>query len=91
MPLAVPMLGIEQKGHLTDCYLSFTKTDSHISKYKHTIIYSSTPNDSPPIPTQPQQWALHVEEPISTAPEDESGPSKFQFPRTNSTSSYIAV
>jgi hypothetical protein len=74
------MMWREQKDHLTDCYLHFTKTDDHNSKPKHTIAYSNTPDDSLPIPTPPQQWTLHEEEPTSTSPEDESGPSSSNFP-----------
>ena len=63
-------LWCEQKDHLTDCYFCSTKTDDHISKSKHTIVYPNTPDDSSPIPTPPQQWTLHEEKTTSTSPED---------------------
>ena len=89
MPFSVPMVLREQKDHLTDCCLCFTKTDGNNSKSKHNIVFPNTPDDSPPISTPPQQWTLHEEEATSTSAEDESGPFKFQFPGTNCTSSYI--
>ena len=59
------------------------KTDGHNSKYKSTIVYRSIPSairpvehdDSLPVPKPPQQWTLHEEEPTSTSPEDDPGPS----------------
>ena len=79
MPFAVPMVWREQKDHFTDSYLCFTKTEGHSSKSKHTIVYPSTPDDSPLIPMPPQQWTLHEEELISTSQEVESGPSSLIF------------
>ena len=59
------------------------KTDGHNSKSKHTIVYPNIPSalrpvehdDSLPTPKPPQQWTLNEEEPTSTSPDDEPGPS----------------
>jgi len=59
-----------------------TKIDGHNFKSKHIIVYPSIPSaprpvehgNSLPNPKPPQQWTLH-EEPNSTSPEDEPGPS----------------
>jgi hypothetical protein len=59
------------------------KTNGHNSKSKHTIVYPNIPSalrtvehdDSLPTSKPPQQWTLHEEEPTSTSPEDEPGPS----------------
>jgi len=74
----------KEQDRLTDCYFCLTKTDGHNSKSKHTIVYPNIPSalrpvehgDSLPNSKPPQQWTLQ-EEPNSTSPEDESGPSCF--------------
>ena len=82
MPFSVPMIWREQKDHLTDCYFCLTKVDGHNSKYKHIIVYPSIPSalrhvehDSLPITKPLQQGNLLADEPTSTSPEDEPGPS----------------
>ena len=53
--------------------------------YRRTIFYPNIPSAlrpvehdvSLPIRKAPQQWTLHDEEPTSTVPEDETGPSCF--------------
>ena len=62
IPFLVPMVRREQD-HLTGCRFCFTKTDSHNSKPKHTIVYPTIPSalrpvehdDSLPNPKPPQQ------------------------------------
>jgi hypothetical protein len=63
--------------------LLFNKKRWPYSKSKRNIIYPNIPSplrpverdDSLPYPKQPQQWALHEEEPNSNSTEDEPGPS----------------
>jgi hypothetical protein len=70
------MLWREQKDHFTDCCFRLTKIDGHISKTKHTIVYSNIPSAlrpvehdvSLPIPKPPQQLTLHAKEPTNTSP-----------------------
>ena len=75
MPFAAPMVWMEQKDHLSNCYFCWTKIDGHNSKSKHTvanpIVHSAIRpvehDDSLPIPKSPQKHTLY-EEPTSTSP-----------------------
>jgi len=92
----------EHKNHITNCYFYFTVIDGHNSKPTHTMVYPLISSalrpvehdDFLPIPRTPQNWTLHEEEPTSTSPEDELGPSCSNvdpdFPE-QTLSSYIAV
>jgi len=83
MTFAVPLVWTEQKDHLINCYCCLTKIDGYNSKSKHTIVYPNIPSalrpvehdNSLPIPKPLKQWTLHKEEPTSTTPEEEPGPS----------------
>jgi hypothetical protein len=80
---AFPLVWVYHKDHLNDWYLYITKIDGHNSKSTNTIVYPNIlsalrpvkHDDSVPILKPPQQWTLHEEEPTSTSPEDEPGPS----------------
>ena len=78
-----PYVWREQNNHLANCYFCWTKIVGHNSKFKCTLFYPNILSALRPVehedslliikPTQP--WTLHEEEPTSTSPEDERGPS----------------